>query len=210
MTTQPDSAFPTGDSPHGEVSVRPFRTDGKPFGDPFQIFKDADHAKNTLSLRGAEVNKIQKNGTIPLLDNLVVNLGRQTLAYIVGGKDFNPASPTQPWAVTKASFGSYDETPRFTDSTLSPQPSLVFTGGENEIILDTGSGATKKRITSVDWPQSFLVRFEIVLTEAEANGFLIRELGLWTENETLFARKAIPAINKQQEFGLSFLWRIRF
>lgn len=193
----------------GIVSVRPFRSNGDPLDNPFEIFAEPAKAKERLLQSEEDFTEFVTSNAIPLNSNLVVNLGRQTLAYIVGGKDIIPSQPN-PWVIAKASFGSFDTAPRFTDSTLSPQPSEFFTGGENEIVLDTESGVTKKRVTSVDWPQPFLVRFEITLAESEANGILIRELGLWTENETLFARKAIPAINKQQEFGLSFLWRIRF
>lgn len=206
-----DTNLPCDSSPQvgGIVSVRPFRADGSELANPFEIFESPEKAEDTLLQTEEDFNEFITTKSIPLRSNLVVNLGRQTLAYIIGGKDVVPSQPN-PWVITKASFGSYDTAPRFTDSTLSPQPSEFFTGGENEIVLNPESGAKKKRITSVDWPQPFLVRFEITLAESEANGILIRELGLWTENETLFARKAIPAINKQQEFGLSFLWRIRF
>lgn len=149
------------------------------------------------------------DGEILVGNNMVVNLGRQTNAYLLGGRDFNSVTPNKDWIVTKASFGLYDEAPRFTDSTISPQPQLgVYVGGENEIVYD---GTNKKKIiSSVDWPQPFMVRFEILLGSDEANGYTIREMALWTDNETLFARKAIPGVIKTSDIALSWLWRVRF
>ena len=205
-----DSVFQNGlMRPEGAVTVRPFAAGGGELKDPFSIFAHAGDVKEKTLASKERRSVLNDSGEIFLESNLVVNLGRQTLAYLIGGRDYSPTTPNLNWVVTKASFGTYDEAPRFTDSTVSPQPGGGFTGGENEIVLDPGTGETKKVIESADWPQEFIVRFEILIKEGEANGFALREAALWCDNETLFARKVFPAINKSQEFGLSFLWRVR-
>jgi hypothetical protein len=188
----------------GEVSVRPFRKDGSPLSDPYSIFKNPDLVK----ANSGGVKSQNDLGYINLSSNLVVNLGRQTIANLIGGKDWNNVTPNKDWIINKASWGTYDEAARFTDSSLSPQLEAgVTAGGENEILYD-GSNA-KKPLNAVDWPAPFIVRFEAILGADEAVGYLIREMGLWTDNDTLFARKTFPPINKSGDFGLSFLWRIR-
>lgn len=186
---------------HGEVAVKPFDRNGFPLKDPFSIFQYPSEAKSQVE---------EVNGYLELKGNLVVNLGRQTIAYLIGGRDYSSVTPNNNWIVTKVSWGVGEEAPRFTDTSLSPQAVTGETsGGENEIIYDTDNGYKKKSIASTDWPSPFLVRFEAVLGADEAVGYLIREMGLWTSNNTLFARKVFPAINKSGDFGLSFLWRIR-
>lgn len=192
----------------GEVIARPFTMDGgirKPLKDPLSIFASPDGVRKQVASTPGALNLLRQ-GCVYLADNMVVNLGRQTIANLIGGRDFE-SNPTN-WVVSSASFGTYDEAPRFDDVSLSPQPIAGSTdGGANEILYD-GVNA-KKTITSVDWPQPFIVRFEINLEPDEANGFLIREMGLWTANGNLFARKTFPGISKISDFGVSFLWRIR-
>lgn len=207
IATFTDNAHPVGD---GLLSVRPlFRTKGH--RDPFSIFENPDDVRKQITQDALATKILQDTGHIPLGHNLVVNLARQTIANLVGGRDLSTTQPKKDWVVTKASFGTYDEAPRFTDSSLSPQYlEDQFVGGENEIVIDPLAGNKKKAIHATDWPSPYIVRFEIILLEGEANGFLIRELGLWTHNDTLFARKAIVGISKSQDFGLSFLHRVRF
>ena len=192
----------------GEVLASPFyRKDGRrlPVGDPLSMFAEREAGVRCLAAPGAR-EVFEKTGFIHLSDNMVVNLGRQTIANLIGGRDFD-SNPNN-WVVSDASFGTYDEAARFDDVTLSPQPVAgSIQGGANEILYN-GVDA-RKPITSVDWPQPFIVRFEINLEPDEANGFLIREMGLWTANGNLFSRKTFPGISKISDFGVSFLWRIR-
>ena len=194
--------------PLGDVFIRPFDKMGKFLSKPFSIFANKKVAEE-VCLSSRDARKVfDDHGVIVLGDNLVVNNGRQIIANLLGGRNFNSATPNKDWIVSKISFGTYDEAPRFTDTTLSPQYSEgLYSGGENEISYDGTS--FKKVLSSVDWPQPFIVRFEGILGVDEATGFLIRELGLWSNNETLFARKAIPAIAKDDQFGFSILWRVR-
>lgn len=178
----------------GEVSVTPRDASGAPLADPWVIFADPDFARRVLSL--------DSDGGIDLGKNMVVNLGRQTIANLIGGR----ASNANDWAVTKVSWGTYDEAPRFTDATLSPQPGVTV-GGENEILYDGVN--RRKAISSVDWPVPFIVRFECILGTTEANGQTIREMGLWTHNETLFARKTMVPVVKTSAYSLVMTWRVR-
>jgi hypothetical protein len=192
----------------GEVLAAPYRlSDGwrMPLEDPLSMFAEREAGVRCLDKPGAS-KVFEDTGFIHLDDNMVVNLGRQTIANLIGGRDFDSAPNN--WVITTASFGTFDEAARFDDVSLSPQPVAgSIQGGANEILYN-GVDA-KKPITSVDWPQPFIIRFEINLEPDEANGFLIREMGLWTDNGNLFARKTFPGINKISDFGVSFLWRIR-
>lgn len=197
--------------PQGEIFVRPFDRDGRPLPDPFVIFQNPDSMRGKMIRPFSPASGDIPAGYISCGDNLVVDSGRQIIANLLGGRGYNDTTPVTDWIVSKVSFGIGDEVPRFTDITLSPQPNagLGLSGGENEIEITTG--VSKKTIFSVDWPaqQPFIVRFEIVLLPDEANGFLLREMGLWTGNDTLFARKVIAPVSKTGDIGLSWLWRIR-
>ncbi len=203
MDTFTDLAHPTVD---GELWVKPMGRDGAALADPYAIFRNPDQL--TRLAPSALGGFPEAADHIYLGSNLVVDLGRQTLAYLIGGKDYSISTPSNNWIVTKGSWGTHDEVPRFTDASLSPQAALGFTAGANEI--EYAPGLKRKPIFSVDWPQPFIVRFEIVLDASEGNGYLIREMGLWTNNSNLFARKVFPAIEKNDTFALGFLWRIRF
>jgi hypothetical protein len=199
----------------GELFIRPFGLDGGPLKDPFRIFQNPYVAEKRAEklIVPADIPA----GYLPLGANLVVDQARQTIANLLGGLDF----PTNRWVITKASFGTYDTAPLFTDVTLSPQPdpSQSIVGGENEIAVTPG--VYKILLTSVDMPQPFVVRFEAVLAPNQAVGYLIREMGLWTQGnpqnedgssagaEQLVAHKCFPALSRDGSSGVSFLWRVR-
>jgi hypothetical protein len=193
----------------GELWVKPYGPDGTPLSDPYSIFRSPDEVRVFGTAHASKLgNFAEADSHVFLGSNLVVDLGRQSLAYLVGGKDYTADAAIDNWIITKASWGTYDEVPRFSDATLSPQAGPGITAGANEI--EYSAGLKKKQIFSVDWPTPFIVRFEAVLNADEGNGYLIREMGLWTGNDTLFARKVFPAIEKNDTFSLGFLWRIRF
>ncbi len=183
---------------YGEVLVRPWGKDRQTLSDPYSIFPVLPEARPPIT----------PDGWITLDHNLVVNNGRQVLANLLGGRDYTAGSASDKWIVSQVSFGSFDQAPRFDDTTLSPQPRPGFTGGENTIPIN-GAGDKFKKITAVDWPQPFLVRFEIELGLEEANGYLIREMGLFTTGGDLFARKTTVPVSKKEAYGLTWLWRVR-
>lgn len=203
MTALSDEMPPIAD---GELWVKPLGLKG----DPFAIFADPAQARRMLLPAHSKLGAFPEASSHLFLGaNLVVDLGRQTLANLVGGRDF----PNKNWIVTKCSWGTHDTVPRFTDTTLSPQPTTVSPGGLNEIVYAVdglGNELRKKLLYSVDWPQPFIIRYEAILEASEANGTLLKEMALWSDNERLFARKVFPAISKNNSFGLSFLWRVRF
>jgi len=178
----------------GDVSLLVLDRSGNPVVDPYQAFADPDFARHQLPRF--------EDGRLDLSRNMVVNNGRQALAYLIGGKDLG----TSNMVITSVSWGTYDEAPRFTDTTLSPQPGATA-GGENEIKYDGTN--RRKAITSVDWPVPFVTRFECLLGPDECNGYTLREMGLWTAGGGLFARKALVPIVKTSDLSLSFIWSIR-
>ena len=195
-----DDTFPPDKPPlHGEVLVRAFHRDGSPAIVPF-----VDNGGSFLPRPSKE-----EPGYIVCGDNLVVDGGRQIIANLLGGRGYSNVTPVIDWIISKISFGTGDQVARYTDVTLSPQPDvgLGLVGGENEIEITTG--VYKKLINSVDFPQPFIVRFECILLPDEANGVLIRELGLWSGNNTLACRKVIVPVSKTADIGLSYLWRVR-
>lgn len=194
------------DAPQGEVLVRAWEAGTRrPVPMSEVLLHGHDPRFREELLQG--VSDPDPAAYLSLDRNLVVNQGRQALANLIGGRDYDATVPNSDWVVKYCRFGTYDEAPRFNDTTLSPQPlDGVYVGGENTIDL---GGYTRKLITAVDWPQPFLVRFEIELAPDEANGQMIRELGLFTGNDTLFARKAIVPIVKTASIGVTVLWRIR-
>lgn len=200
--------------PSGNVTVQPFITRHGvriPVSerDAFRIFDNEVEARERIMDNPNDRQLFELHREINLQANLVVNSGRQVMANAMTGRDFDSGASVQPWTINKVSWGTFNAVPRFTDTTLSPQPDETFDGGENEIIINPNQGNYKKIVENIDYPQDFVVRFECVLEENEANGNTLREMGLWTQNETLYARKSILPINKAESFGLSFLWRVR-
>ena len=59
----------------GEVSIRPFDRDGKTLSDPWAIFANPSEVKTSQNVKAFEDTAL-----IYLDHNLVVNLGRQTIA----------------------------------------------------------------------------------------------------------------------------------
>lgn len=135
-------------------------------------------------------------------DNLVVNLGRTVIAKLLGGQGDLTQS-----VISKVSFGTGSEPPRYDDATLSPQRGGVYDGGENQVAITTG--VYKKDFASVDFPGSYLVRFNFLIDYSECNGFVIREAGLWTLDDVLFARKTFPGLMKSGDQAISMAWTIR-
>lgn len=178
----------------GDLSLRVFGKDGKPLSDQFAAFANPETARSAIP--------VNPDGSLNLANNMVVNGGRQAVANLLGGRD----AGTNNHVVTHVSWGIYDEAPRFTDTTLSPQPGLT-TGGENEIAYNGTD--RKKLISSVDWPVPFVTRFECLLGNDECNGYTLREMGLWTASGVLFARKTLVPIVKTSDLALSFTWNIR-
>ena len=171
----------------GELAVRIVG-----LSDPWLAFKNR---KSALTARCKQLD----DHTILLGDNLVVNQARTVLQKLVAGVGY----ATSEWVIGKMSWGSGDEPPKFSDITLSPQPIEGVGGGSNQLSVGL------KVLSSVNITSPYMAQFEAILGTEEENGQTIREAGLWTFNETLFARKTFPGILKTNDFAISFLWSIR-
>jgi hypothetical protein len=124
--------------------------------------------------------------------NLFLDNGRQLLAYAFGFR-----APIQNFVCQNFGVGTGVTPARVTDVAL-----------EAPITLTTG---LTKPIDAVDFLSAFVVRVAFTLGLADANGYIISEMGLFSGNNSLMARKVRPvSINKNSEFSPSFLWRLRF
>lgn len=113
--------------------------------------------------------------------NLVVNLGKNNVARLIGGDAAG-------MAVTKIAVGEGTATPAVTDAALT--------------------NAFTKNIDAVTYPSANSVQFSFSLGSADANGLSITELGLVTAGGNLFSRKTRTAITKTSAVIVTGLWTI--
>lgn len=115
-------------------------------------------------------------------NNLVVNGGRSAVADMIGtGSDLK---------ITRIGFGTGGENPALTDSDLT-----------SKFI---------KAVSGRSFPEPGSVVFSFSLGESEANGLAIREMGLFTAGNILFARKNRDVINKTSDLRFDGTWKIKF
>lgn len=115
--------------------------------------------------------------------NLIVNGGKQNMALLLSGAVTNRF-------ISQIGFGEGTSAPLVTDSGLS--------------------NVLMKFISSWDQPTTNSIRFNWVLTVAEANGKPISELGLFTQAGVMVARKTFDTINKSASISLSGSWTLIF
>ncbi|MGL5294987.1 MAG: hypothetical protein ACRC9V_14725 [Aeromonas sp.] len=72
------------------------------------------------------------------------------------------------------------------------------------------SEAYTKAVSGVTFPTEGQVRFAFTLSESEANGLNIRELGLLCADGALFARKVRGLIEKTSDLSITGSWTIIF
>lgn len=115
--------------------------------------------------------------------NLVVNVGRDNLAQLLGG-------------------GSGTEVSQFS----------AGTNGADPLVTDTAiTSPFTKAVTSVTYPATGQVAFNWSIEANEANGLDIREFGLiLATSGDLFARKTRSLISKDNTFRLEGTWTIIF
>lgn len=148
--------------------------------------------KSEIKITGRLVLEIRKNGkTIKTIEgeNTVVSLGRQAVAQLLGG-DVTDNSVTYFKAGT---------------STASTTVSMSDLGTPVNIDADQ-----VKPIDSVTYPSQTSVRFNFTIGTSEANGNALSELGLFTDNDDMVARKVFPAIDKTSDIEIVGLWTILF
>lgn len=117
-------------------------------------------------------------------NNLVVDTGRNAQAALLGG--------VNGYHVNRVAFGSNGADPAPGDKTITD--------------------AFIKSIVSVEYPADTQVRFNFVLTEAEANGLSIKEFGLLCQNGKLYARRTRggKVIDKEADLSIEGQWTIFF
>lgn len=132
---------------------------------------------------------------VPLGYNLFTDNGRQYLAYMFGGRN-----PLSSFFCQRFSVGTGTSAAARTDVAL-----------QNPVYLDPPTNSTTtKLISSVSYSVPFVARIEFALAASEANGYLLTELGLFSGNNTLLARKTNLGIQKSSDFSPLLGWRIRF
>lgn len=115
--------------------------------------------------------------------NLVVNVGKQAVATLLGSADPDKR-------VTIIGFGT----------------SGVTAAGAD---IDLGAQVFSKALNGVTYSGTSAV-FEYSLELNEGNGNNIREFGLFTEDSNLFARITRNSINKTSDIRLTGTWTITF
>ncbi len=124
--------------------------------------------------------------------NLYVDNGRQLLAYAFGFR-----APIENYVCQNFGVGTGVTAARVTDVAL-----------EAPITLSTG---LTKAIDAVDFLSAFVVRVAFTLGLTDANGYVVSEMGLFSGNNSLMARKVrAVSINKTSEFACTLTWRLRF
>lgn len=113
--------------------------------------------------------------------NTIVVVGRGQLARLLGGSVTGRS-------ITKIGFG---------------------TNGTPSTISDTGLTAAYVKATgAVSYPDATSVLFAWTLGTSEANGKVIQEFGLLTQDDTLFSRKQRDPITKNSDISLTGTWKI--
>jgi hypothetical protein len=115
-------------------------------------------------------------------DNLIVNIGKQAMAILLGS-----ANPD--YAVARIGFGTSGNPVAGADTSLT--------------------GAYVKGLDGVSFNGTSVI-FEYALELNEMNGVTIREFGLYSDNNQLFSRITRNAISKTSDIRLSGTWTITF
>lgn len=142
-------------------------------------------ANETISATGEVHLKVYDKGILVAEyteNNLIVNVGKQSLATLLGSADTDKK-------VTKIGFGT----------------SGAVTAGANTSLENPFS----KALDGVTYSGTSVL-FEYALETTENNGVTIREFGLFSADDTLFSRIVRNPINKTSDIRLSGTWKITF
>ncbi|ANH04977.1 hypothetical protein [Shinella sp. HZN7] len=141
---------------------------------------------DTITLRGALEMNVRRGGVLVehwADNNMIMTAARNALARLVAGDGADKV-------VTKIGVGTGANPPTPADLALTD--------------------AFVKPLLSHDYPETGRVRFKWSIGVGEANGMAIREFGLLTVDDTLFARKARAAIEKAADISIDGIWTIIF
>lgn len=115
-------------------------------------------------------------------NNLIVNVGKQSLAKLLGSAESNKR-------VAKIGFG-----------TSGAVTAGANTSIENQFI---------KALDGVTYSGTSVI-FEFALETSENNGVTIREFGLFSNDDTMFSRVVRSPLTKTPDIRLSGTWKITF
>ncbi len=146
--------------------------------------------QNSMGLKGhitIKKTEVKTGETTVVYDgpNLIVDNGiRNVIHGLAAGETGYP--------VTQIQVGSGSISPTAGDVDLQT-PVQAFE------IIDAGS----ETITEPD-----LINYNVFISDAQANGYTLTEVGLLLEGGGLFARQIIPAVVKTSAITLTIDWRI--
>ena len=146
-----------------------------------------------------EIFKIYDDGKkerVDIGDNLIVDVGHDSLAILISGDDEGINDKT----IGKMSWGDGGHDTGNPTLALPPLPTDVALAAEH--------AATGKKVVTNDFPATDTARFIATIEKSELIGDLISEVGLFTKDDTLFARRTFGALLKSSEFALEFRWSI--
>lgn len=124
--------------------------------------------------------------------NLFLDQGRQILAYALGFR-----SPVENYTIQKFGVGTGITPARVTDVALEAPVTL-------------SSGAATKAIDAIDFTAPFVMRIAFTLGLADANGYILSEMGLFSGGGALIARKIrAVSISKTSDFSPTLSWKLR-
>lgn len=125
--------------------------------------------------------------------NLFVDGGRQAMVYA-----FAFRAPVENYTCQRFGVGTGVRPASVNDVSLQAPVTL-------------NSGLTTGALDSIDFLSAFVLRAAFTLGLSDANGSLITEMGLFTGNSTLIARRVrTVGINKTSDFSPTLTWRMRF
>lgn len=129
---------------------------------------------------------------VPVGVNLHTNAGRQLMIYCWGNRP-NIAD----FACSQFGIGTGTTPPTVDDLDL-----------ENPVEFTPGN--LLKSVNSIDYPEPYIARVSLTISDTEAVGELISEFGLYSGNGTLLNRSVLDVAFNQSGVSKTYLWRLRF
>lgn len=130
---------------------------------------------------------------VVLGENLFVDQGRQLMAYAFGFR-----APLANYTCQNFGVGTGVTAAKVTDVSL-------------EAPITLANAQVTKPIDMIDFLSAFVVRVSMTLGLMDANGYVVSEMGLFSGNNVLIARKIrTTSVNKTSDFAPTLTWRLRF
>lgn len=144
--------------------------------------------------------------------NVVVHLSRKVLANLLAYGRLTGGDPLSDYVVNKAKFGNRgEENDVFV---VNPDPaSVTDTDLEGSIFTVSGANFTVEDVVQQTETDAWITTFKAVMDIGEGHGSGYQnysEMGLFTENDTLFARKTFPSFIKTAARKWVVFWSIIF